>query len=155
MPKFFYADRTLGKLVKWLRILGFDTVSELDHKRAVNNCRQIDRIQLTRKKAIGQQNQPGQWVTIESDHVMEQLRQLVQAVSITYNDIDLFSRCLICNTLLEPVDKVSVRQLVPDYVWETITVFNRCGSCEKIYWPGSHHSRVIETVQDVFGAGKY
>lgn len=149
----FYADRTLGRLVKWLRILGFDTVSELDNPKPDVAHNQIARVRLTRKKTLCKQNLPGHWITIESDHVMEQLRQVINIVPITFDEVDSFSRCLNCNTLLDAVDRASLRHCVPDYVWETAENFNRCPSCQKIYWPGSHHSRIMETVRAFFSVG--
>ena len=149
----FYADRTVGKLAKWLRILGFDTVSESDNPMPCVECNAGSRIQLTRKKTLCKQDLPGHWIAIESDYVIEQLHQVINALDISSDEVDVFSRCLNCNTQIEAVEKAKVRHLVPDYVWETTPHFNQCPSCQKIFWPGSHHSRITETVQAIFRVG--
>ena len=150
MTMSFYADRTLGRLAKWLRILGFDTVSEIDASKSGADCSGNDRIRLSRKKIFCEQDPTGDWIAIESDHVMDQVRQVIKTMEITFDMINPFSRCLKCNTQLETADKQTVRHLVPDYVWETTVSFNRCPTCRKIYWPGSHHSRIMKTVQALF-----
>ena len=150
MSTSFYVDRTLGKLAKWLRILGFDTICELDHSKPHESQIDSSRIRLTRKRYPADGHLQGTWITIDSDHLRDQLRQVVKLSHITSDDLRVFSRCLKCNTPIEMIDKTSVRHLVPDYIWETATTFSKCPTCQKIYWPGSHNHRIWETVQTFF-----
>jgi len=102
----FAADRTLGKLAKWLRILGFDTILESD----ISNNRFYDRLEpervlLTRTVKIRERFTAKKLVFIETDGVNEQLRQVIDELAIVGKDIRMFSVCLHCNSPIVEVDK--------------------------------------------------
>jgi uncharacterized protein with PIN domain len=147
----FAAEKTLGKLAKWLRILGFDTSYEADlpnhHARELADSR---RIFLTRTQKKRDQTSAPNLIFIKSDHFLEQLREVIQKLALVQKDIRPFSRCLQCNSAIEMVDKDAVRNAVPDYVWETHSTFRKCRTCHKIYWPGSHTKRTMDIIEDLF-----
>jgi uncharacterized protein with PIN domain len=87
---------------------------------------------------------------IESDDPPQQLRQVVAALGITFDELRPFSRCLRCNRLIEPVEKWQIRESVPDYVWQTQSAFYRCPDCRKIYWPGSHLELSRQRIRKLF-----
>lgn len=150
----FAAERTLGKLTKWLRILGFDTIFESGPSTdRFFQAMELERILLTRTDRIRRRFAERTLIFVESNDPFEQLRQVVTATGITRADVRPFSRCLQCNLPIAEVDKGSVYGLVPDYVWETQNVFHRCRQCERIYWAGSHPQRSMERIQAMF-AGK-
>lgn len=142
----FLADKMLGKLAKWLRILGFDTVylaypalPEIREQAAQG------RIFLTRNRSLLHKI-PGA-VFISSDHVDEQLGQLYQAGHIDFKEEKWFSRCILCNVPLTTVSNEEVDTLVPEYVRRTASSFARCPLCGKVYWPGSHSNRMKERIR--------
>ncbi len=147
----FAADRTLGKLAKWLRILGFDTIFELD---ASNNLfyeqLEPERVLLTRIAKLRDCFIAAKTVFIETDDVFAQLRQVFDELAIARKDIRVFSRCLQCNSLIIGVNKQAVYGLVPDYIWQTHNDFHMCRRCERIYWAGSHVERSREVIEDLF-----
>jgi hypothetical protein len=66
------------------------------------------------------------------------------------------SRCSVCNGQLLPVSKPQVRENVPPYVWATQSDFSQCQQCRRIYWPGTHLSRIrafIESIGEAGGCG--
>jgi len=147
----FAADRTLGRLSKWLRLMGFDTVCESD----VSNHRFYEnldekRVLLTRTGKIRRQFAGRRMVFIESNDLFEQLTQIVSELAITPKDIRPFSRCIACNTLVLEIAKASAFGLVPDYIWETHDNFSQCRHCERIFWRGSHTARSMEKIEQLF-----
>ena len=148
----FAAERTLGKLAKWLRLLGFDTVFE-------NECGagqflghlKPGVVLLTRTEKIRDTFSASQrLIFIEPNDTGKQLRQVIDELGIEKKDIRPFSRCLICNVENEIIEKERIYGQVPDYVWENNTVFQSCPECKKIYWPGSHIERSLERIDKIF-----
>ncbi len=142
----FLADKMLGKLAKWLRILGFDTIylaypalPEIREQAAQG------RIFLTRNRSL-LHNVPGA-VFISSDHVGSQLGQLFKTGHIDLKEEMWFSRCILCNVPLTNVSNEEVDTLAPEYVRRTVSSFARCPLCGKVYWPGSHLNRIKERIR--------
>ena len=147
----FAADRTLGKLAKWLRILGFDTIFETDiSKKAFYEHLEHERILLTRITKIRDRFAVKMLVFIEADNVYEQLRQVIGELEITPKDIRVFSICSHCNSPIVGVNKQIIYGRVPDYIWETHDEFSTCRLCERIYWSGSHMERILEVIERLF-----
>lgn len=148
MPR-FVADDHLGKLARWLRILGFDTLYfqrildfELIQKAATEK-----RILLTRDTRIAAEPGDAKCLFVENDNWIEQLKELVRKLKLDLRQANLFSRCLLCNTCLVPIPKADVEERVPPFVFQTQEEFVRCPTCERIYWKGTHVSHVLEKLQ--------
>ncbi|MBW2602916.1 MAG: Mut7-C RNAse domain-containing protein [Deltaproteobacteria bacterium] len=146
----FTAEMTLGKLAKWLRILGFDTVYAVN----VTGEKLIDtasgRILLTRTKRIRNMKIAKECLFITSNHPFEQLREVVSLLGIAKEDMRPFSRCIRCNASIRSVEKNAVRGKVPDYIWETRDTFHTCIHCRRIYWSGSHIRRSRDIIKRLF-----
>lgn len=142
----FVAEKTLGKLAKWLRILGFDTIYDPD----IKNTAESGRILLTRTKRIQDEYTTDKLIFIESDKPFKQLQEVVKALGIVSEDIKTFTRCIRCNTEIRTINKNSIRSLVPDYVWENQDSFKACIECKRIYWQGSHTKRSMEIIKKLF-----
>ncbi len=142
----FLCDQNLGKLAKWLRILGYDVeyMSHWDDKR-VAQAIAGDQTVLTRKIMSDYREH---MVFIRSDHVQEQIQELFRMLDIKEIG-EPFTRCSLCNTLLEDVSKDSVKGLVPDYVENTNKYFARCPSCRRIYWKGTHLSKADDLIHQL------
>ncbi len=147
----FAAEPTLGKLAKWLRILGFDTCYEpgFSTKKTMDSGRK-NRILLTRTERVRDGKLPQEFIFITSNIPFEQLREVIDTLGIIYTDTRPFSRCIRCNTCIQPVDKDSVRGDVPDFIWQTRDIFQICGRCRRIYWPGSHTERSHDIIMRLF-----
>lgn len=146
----FAVEKTLGKLAKWLRLLGFDTRFESARPKQAPE-RLSGRIFLTRtKRNLGKRNF-SKCLLIESDHLDDQLREVVHALNITFESIHPFSRCIQCNTEIRQIEKEAVWGKVPDYVWETQDRFSLCVRCNRIYWSGSHFFRGMGKIAQLFG----
>ena len=148
----FAAERTLGKLAKWLRLLGFDTIFEAQNAGDIySNGLQSQRIVLTRTKSVHASYGTRQHVFIRSDHVRNQLTQVIDELDIVFKDTRPFSRCLNCNVEILEIEKDAVFGHVPDYIWETHDFFQTCPECKRIFWPGSHTDHSLKRIKELFG----
>ncbi len=147
----FAADRTLGKLAKWLRILGYDTIFESDiSNKGFYDHLEPERVLLTRTAKIRDRFATKIMVFIEADNVYEQLRQVIDVLAIARQDIRVFSMCLQCNSPIIEVNKQAIYGRVPDYIWQTHDEFSQCRQCERIYWAGSHVERSSAIIETLF-----
>jgi uncharacterized protein with PIN domain len=145
----FAADRMLGKLAKWLRIIGQNVIygQHLSGYGLIHAARQENRLILTRDRKLRRQ-QPPDFLFIESDHYRDQLRQVIRACHL--NPLArAFTRCLECNVVLEARSKPSVERIVPPYVLATQENFSCCPKCRRVYWPATHHQRMLEELRNL------
>ena len=142
----FLVDSMLGRLAKWLRILGYDTLyfSSLDDNDLVRIARAEGRMVLTRDRLMVRRRGIDS-LFIESDDFMEQIRQLFHDLNLKLDRS--FSRCPVCNSPLQGVAKEAVRERVPPYVFRTQERFSLCPQCGKIYWRGTHWQRMRERLK--------
>jgi hypothetical protein len=147
--KRFAVDIMLGKLAKWLRILGFDAraIPLRDHAQ-ISRLISEGFIPITRKEKF--KGFEGV-VFIHGDRQFEQLRELATTLSITGEALLPFSRCSVCNAQLVQVSREAVAGAVPDFVFETASDFRKCPQCERMYWPGSHRERILERLESELG----
>jgi uncharacterized protein len=144
----FAADVMLGRLAKWLRVLGQDVIygRHLSGAGLIHAARQENRIILTRDRRL--RSQPQEPLFIQSDDFREQLRQVVSTFHLIRGN-DLFKRCLICNFSLQPRPKASVKGAVPEYVFSTQEDFFWCADCRRIYWPATHHQKMLQELKNL------
>ena len=136
----FIADAMLGKLARWLRAMGFDTLyMQGDDHSIAARARAEGRILLTRDTELARRK--GLHVMlIGSQKLASQLTQVVQTFG--YQAPDLPSRCMKCNGILHPRTIDQVRHLVPLYVAQKQRLFHQCSNCGQVYWPGTHWDRI-------------
>jgi uncharacterized protein with PIN domain len=150
MAPAFAVERTLGRLGKWLRLLGFDTLSETECPRGRFFDPGGGRILLTRTRSVMTARAALTPVLIRANDPFEQLGEVVAAAALTREDLRPFSRCLRCNELIVPVAKAEVRRRVPDYVWQRYSDFSTCPRCGRVYWPGTHTTRSLARLAAYF-----
>lgn len=142
----FVADHMLGRLAKWLRALGYDTVysPNLDDPDLVRISQAEGRLLLTRDTGIAKRKGVD-CLLIGSDQLDEQLGQVVRHCGLQL-DGELAPRCLRCNEVLDEVQREVARDLVPPYVWQTQSQFRRCPACSRLYWRGTHWTKMKERI---------
>jgi uncharacterized protein with PIN domain len=113
----FAADRMLGKLAKWLRMLGYDTLysSALSDDRFLELAKQ-GRILLSRNTRIVGKMVSNRLIIVKGNDPKTQLKGLVRLLGLRPNPNDFFSRCIVCNGLIEPVERQDVAGKVPDHL---------------------------------------
>lgn len=151
MTPCFAAEKTLGRLTKWLRLLGFDTLyeSDLTAKKFIDAL-ENDRILLTRTQRIRNRFASRKMIFVESDHLDQQLKQIISELGLKADQTRPFSRCLQCNVPIVAVSKNVLWGRVPDFIFETHDHFNQCPQCNRVYWSGSHTRRSLAKIQQLF-----
>ena len=149
----FIVDKTLGKLVKWLRILGYDTVywRSDDLRGLLRRAQEEGRALITKDTKLYQGKGSLKALLIREDNPFLQLQEVVHLFELPVTEDMLFSRCLTCNTPLEDVAPEEVKGEVPDYIYHTHQEFSRCPLCRKVYWAGTHYghmARVVKRLQE-------
>jgi len=140
----FIADAMLGRLAKWLRLLGYDVLyyPAIDDRQVIKISREQERTILTRDTRMLQCKAVRDAVFIRSDRIAGQLLEMKNILKV--NGPDPGERCTVCNNRLAAVtDRAEIKDLVPDYVYHNFNSFMRCSFCGKIYWEGSHYKNIL------------
>lgn len=150
-PKFIL-DVHLGRLASYMRMLGFDTLysSSYEDIEIVSIALSEKRTILTRDLGILKRNDVthGHWV--RNTHTAHQLIEILDRFDLR-NSIAAFTRCLVCNHLLQPVDKSVVAAQLPEKSAELYSGFSKCPSCGRIYWKGSHYENMRNFFKNIVG----
>lgn len=136
----------LGRLARWLRLLGFDTLYYRDISDAhfFRIAKQQNRFILTRDTHFLRFKNFSDFLLIKLNDTFDQLVELIKILGLKEFGV---SRCVRCNgVLLELHEKKEIRSLVPGHVYLHSSKFLRCKDCNWIYWEGSHMKRFRERV---------
>ena len=145
----FIADCHLGKLAKYLRIMGFDTLffPHIDDDKLIIIANKEKRIILTRDRELSQRkNAPV--LFLEPIDTKEQLKTLIKYYKLKEHPIP-FSRCIVCNTPLQVIKKEKIIDRLPLKVQKYFDYFEYCPSCDRIYWQGDHYKHMMEFLEQV------
>lgn len=151
----FIADAMLGSLAKWLRILGFNTLyfKKIDDNELIRIAKQKDRMLLTRDTGLAKRKTINNCILINSNDTFEQLKEVLLWVKDQRSKVKGDPRCAACNGEFMPVDKESVIDAMPDYIFLGCDSFFKCKNCGKTYWNGSHKkmmdAKIEEVLQDI------
>ena len=153
-PPRFAADVMVGKLARWLRILGYDTFysNRAEDPYLKSLCRSEDRILLTKDRELCRQLGNTRGYLVESVHFQDQLTEVFHGFGL--GRFELQPRCSRCNGALLSIERARVENRVPPYVFLTQKVFSICKVCGKIYWQGTHLARIrrfAALIQSGFG----
>ena len=150
------ADTMLGRLAKWLRMLGYDTmyVVDADSYSVLRSARVEDRLLLTRDRDLTTRRGV-RTLYIESDTLEEQLRQ----VFLTLGPLETPARprCSVCNRELHDLPRELAVSRVPPFIHKTHESFKVCPKCQRVYWRGSHWRRIQKIasgLHDAVGSDK-
>ena len=139
----FFADNNVGKLAKWLRMMGYDTrfFNGGDDSSMIAVALAEDRVILTRDTQIMRRRvvTSGQLkaILIQSDEPERQMRQVIDILNLDCQ-FRPFTICLECNQPLVPRTREQVKDMVPPYVFQTQVQYVECPTCHRIYWRGTH-----------------
>jgi len=139
----FVVDINAGRLARYLRMAGFDTLydSSWDDAKILQVLQSEPRILLTRSLDLLKRKGVEYGRYIRTDSPIDQMREVFAAFGVTELN-RAFSRCLQCNTVLQPVPKQEILQRLEPLTIRYVDSFSICGRCDKIYWEGSHVARM-------------
>lgn len=146
----FILDVHLGKLAKYLRLCGFDTLYRRNFKdpEIIKFSTSEKRIILTRDIELLKNKKVTHGYWIRSQHLNEQLKEVFLRFDLK-NQVMPFSRCMECNGLLIDVTKEDIlERLLPETV-EFFANFKTCSECNRIYWEGSHYERMRRYIDNL------
>ena len=147
-PKFI-VDINVGKLAKWLRMIGYDT-QLFDHR----NDKHLIRIAMTENRTIITRDtrmmqrriiaiRELKAILIKDDDPAKQIYQVIKELELNPKFRPL-SLCLECNQLLKKVSKEDARDRIPLYVYQTQSQYVECPDCHRIYWQGTHWQAMVK-----------
>lgn len=146
----FAVDSMLGKLARWLRILGYDAIYDpsLPIEQLIERANREERIVITRRKTFPENISPTTVFNVCSDRFTEQLQRTVTHLGLDTHS-HLFTRCVECNELVRRVDKLRVAGRVPERPWRELKEFFECPRCHSVYWEGSHRTNTLKKLQRI------
>ncbi len=147
----FIADGMLGKLTRWLRMLGHNVKysNKLDDAQLMAIAKKERRILLTRDLELYQQATAKgiQAFYVDGQTEAENLAKIAQRFGISL-DIDMAkSRCPKCNAQVKPIPKEKVAGKVEESTYTYYNEFWECPKCGQIYWQGAHWTRIRKTLE--------
>jgi uncharacterized protein with PIN domain len=139
----FVADVHLGRLARFLRLLGFDTAysTRLDDAELVAISEHDRRIVLTRDLGLLKRKALTRGYRVRSTDPKRQIEEVIRAFSLE-KQLRPFTRCMNCNSLVSRVPRTEVADRVPDRVFRRYRRFAHCDACGRIYWRGTHFKRL-------------
>lgn len=145
-PK-FVLDIHLGKLARYMRMLGLDTFyrNDLKDEEIVHISLTEIRTILTRDVGLLKRGNVTRGYFVRNTEIEKQLEEVVKRFQLE-NEIKEFSRCIECNTLLKPIDKEKIIDQLPPKVRKYYNEFYTCPNCSKIYWKGSHVEDMLRVI---------
>ena len=146
-PK-FVADVHLGRLTRYLRMMGFDVYyrNDLEDNEIVDISLKEKRTILTKDLGILKRNEVTHGYWIRSTKLEEQVKEALKRFDLQ-KEIKEFSRCIECNELLKPVKKEMIIKQLPPKVAQSQNEFFHCPSCNKVYWKGTHYQRMLTFIK--------
>jgi len=145
----FIADCHLGKLAKYLRIMGIDTLffPHIEDDDLIIIANDEDRIIITRDRDLSQRkNAPT--LFLEPTDTKAQLKTLIDYYELKEHPVP-FRRCIVCNTPLQVIEKEKIIDRLPEKVKKYFDYFEYCPTCDRIYWQGDHYKHMMEFLEEV------
>lgn len=146
----FVLDVHLGKLARTLRLLGFDCLyrNDLDDLEIIDISRSERRIILTRDRGLLKHAAVTHGCCLRAIHPWGQVREVLDRFHL-WRQTRPFSRCPICNTAVEAVEKQAIAGRLPPRTREAFDEFYLCPGCDRIYWKGSHYEKLRERLEEL------
>ena len=147
----FVADCMLGRLAKWLKILGFDVLyfPKAEDRDLVAIARREGRVLLTRDTGLIERaaRRPDR-LFVRSDDWQEQIVQVLDDLEL-WDEVRPNTRCLACNLPLKPLSRERASNLVTPYVCERAASFAICPGCDHVFWQGTHYGDMEKKIAKI------
>ncbi len=142
----FIADNMLGRLARWLRIMGYDTVyvRSGEDSEIIRISESENRVILTRDRQMMMRRGVNAFF-IEEIQTEKQLDSVTARFNLPFREDAM--RCSFCNGQLHRRGKEELKDIVPEGVFERNELFYQCTSCMKVYWRGSHWKRIEQVIE--------
>ncbi|MEA2104936.1 MAG: Mut7-C RNAse domain-containing protein [Candidatus Cloacimonadota bacterium] len=144
----FILDGNLHKLVHYMRMLGFDTefANQVSEEQLIKRAKIEHRIIISRNRKLMKRRELTHGYCLATTDWIKQLGKILSRFHL-YEDLKPFSRCFLCNTKLQTIDKEKILNRLPKKVIEQQNEFTICEKCNKIYWKGSHYKKMLKFIE--------
>jgi len=137
----------LGRLARWLRLYGYDTLYGIeDDDEIIRIALSGDRVILTRDSGLAERAEKlGAKVFLLSSNSLEGQVEELKKFGVEFRELfPANARCPKCNGPIERVPKESIKDRVPERVYERYDEFYMCKNCGQIYWPGRQWREMLK-----------
>lgn len=145
-------DGMLGKLTRWLRMLGHDVeyAGSTDDKELIKKAKEENRILLTRDVELYRQGvaKGVEAFLIEKPNQTANLANLAKRFNFKLEVSMKTSRCPKCNSKIKAVSKVNINDKIPSSTSSNYDEFWQCQGCGQVYWRGAHWKRIEKTLTE-------
>ncbi len=145
----FIADCHFGKLAKYLRFMGLDTLyfAHIDDNDLIALAKKEARVILTRDRALYERDKED-CVLLKELKIDKQLQEVCRRFDLQHF-IRYSSRCIVCNQPLTVVKKEEIEESLPPKVIQCFSYFEQCEKCGRLYWHGDHYKRMKTFIKKV------
>ena len=146
----FVVDVHLGKLARYLRLCGFDSIvpTGFDDRKIVELSLAENRIILSCDKLLLENRRVTNGFLVKSQKPEGQLKEVFDRFDLR-KSVRPFTRCMECNSLLEVVEKETIIDLLEPRTREYYNHFSICPACRHIYWEGSHYENMKKFIEKI------
>lgn len=146
----FVLDVHLGRLARYLRLLGFDCLyrNTFEDEEIIRIGAEEGRIILTRDLGILKSSRVSHGYWLRSQAPREQLRELFDRLDLA-GAARPFTRCARCNGLLVRRAVEEIAAQVPARIRERCHEYAQCRTCGQLYWRGSHYPALQDLIEDL------
>lgn len=146
----FILDVHLGRLAAYLRMLGFDALyrNSFEDPELVRISAEEQRILLTRDRGLLMHSAVSRGYWIRQTGSRRQLAEVIERFDLC-RQARPFTRCMACNEPLREITRAGAAGRVPQRILTAYDEFRECGRCGRVYWPGSHHSRMRQWIRQL------
>jgi uncharacterized protein len=149
----FLVDQMMGRLYKWLIMLGYDAEYNDGKDMALvrKKCTEENRIFITKSPKNLKRAQLSNSIFITEESLAKQLKIMLQYLNFDFSEQrqNIFSRCLKCNTLIIKKEKKDLINRVPEKSYQFYSEFYECPKCNKILWKGTHYTKTIKELEKI------
>lgn len=149
-PMKFIVDCMLGKLAKWLKILGFDALyfSKIEDDELLDIAQKQGRILLTRDTGLIEKAKNVETLFLESEEWRDQVRQVLEVFDL-WEQANPHTRCIECNVRLKSLAKKNAKNLVTPFVYKHADSFALCPDCGRVFWRGTHFRDMEFKIEEI------
>jgi uncharacterized protein with PIN domain len=146
----FIVDCMLGKLARWLKVLGFDVLffPRIDDGELLAIAQKENRTLLSRDTALVQKANGVKSLLVSSEKWNKQVREVLDKFDL-WGKVSPYTRCLECNSPLRVISREAARKLVPPFVCEHASRFSLCPCCGRVYWQGTHYKDMKDKIEEI------
>ncbi|MBE0515082.1 Mut7-C RNAse domain-containing protein [Sulfurimonas sp.] len=145
----FIADCHLGKIAKYLRIFGFDTLyfQSIDDDDIIEIAQKEERVLLTSDKVLYERMRHHNALYLAHAGFEEHLREIFYHYKL-FDKVKPLSICIKCNGELEEIDKLEIIDELKAKTKKYFDTFARCKECGRVYWHGDHYKNMLKFVDE-------